>query len=181
MIPFRTSARAAFACAALLLAFPALSHVTLEVQQAQIGGSYKAVFRVPHGCKGSPTVGLRVRIPEGMIGVKPRPKPDWTIKTVRGDYAHPDQIYGATVTAGVKEVDWIGGLLPDDEYDEFTLVGYLSTRLKPDTVLYFPVVQECEKGVERWIDIPAGGEHRIVEDHAGTPAPGVLLLPSKAR
>ena len=27
--------------------------------------------------------------------------------------------------------------------------------MKPNTTLYFPVVQECEQGVSRWIDIPA--------------------------
>ncbi|MGY3358590.1 uncharacterized protein YcnI [Bradyrhizobium sp. GM0.4] len=48
-------------------ATPATAHVFLEGKQATVGGSYKAVFAVPHGCAGSPTVKIRVQIPEGVI------------------------------------------------------------------------------------------------------------------
>ena len=34
---------------------------------------------------------------------------------------------------------------------------YLTGNLKPNSMLYFPVVQECEQGVSRWIEIPAQG------------------------
>src|SRR3546814_9117889 len=81
-----------------------------------------------------------------MVGVKPQPKPGWTLDIVKGDYDHAYKLYGSKVTSGVKELSWTGRL-PDDEYDEFVFVGYLSDFLKPGTVLYFPVVQECEKGV----------------------------------
>ena len=33
----------------------ALAHVTLENQEAKAGASYKATFRVPHGCEGTAT------------------------------------------------------------------------------------------------------------------------------
>ena len=38
---------------ALAVAFvtPAVAHVTLESQEAKVGGAYKAVLRVPHGCE----------------------------------------------------------------------------------------------------------------------------------
>ena len=58
---------------------------------------------------------------------------------------------------GVKEVVWSGGKLPDDNYDEFVISTFLTGSLKPNTTLYFPVVQECEQGISRWIDIPADG------------------------
>jgi uncharacterized protein YcnI len=175
---YRAATRAAIACASLFLLIPAAyPHITLATRQARIDTSYKAVFRVPHGCHGSATVKLRVQIPQGVIGVKPQPKTGWAINIIKGQYDRPHVLYGTRVTSGVKEVDWTGGPLPDDYYDEFVLVGYLSGSLEPDTVLYFPVVQECEEGVQRWTHIPAGGKTRIVEDNAGTPAPGVLLLP----
>ena len=54
----------------------------------------------------------------------------------------------------------------------------LTDTLKPNTMLYFPVVQECEQGVSRWIDIPADGAGH---SHDGkSPAPGVKLS-AKAR
>ena len=51
------------------------AHATLETPRAQVGDNYKAVMRVSHGCASSPTLRVRVRIPEGFIGVKPMPKP----------------------------------------------------------------------------------------------------------
>ena len=72
---FRTS----FFGAALVLASlsTASAHITLQEQQAPVGGSYRAVFRVPHGCSGSATVAVKVRIPDGFIDVKPMPKAGW--------------------------------------------------------------------------------------------------------
>ena len=60
----------------------ASAHVTLERQEAPVGSSYKAVLRVPHGCGGSPTTAIRVRVPAGIIGVKPMPKPGWQLNAV---------------------------------------------------------------------------------------------------
>jgi periplasmic copper chaperone A len=161
--------------AAALVAFTvaASAHVTLEKQEAAVGGSYKAVFRVPHGCNGSPTVALRIRIPDGVISVKPQPKPGWQIATVKGAYDKPYDYYGNTLTEGVREVDFTGGNLPDDFYDEFVFNAFLTGDLQAGTVLYFPLVQECVNGTERWIEIPAAGK---VSDDYETPAPGVKLI-----
>lgn len=160
---------------ACLLASSAQAHVTLERQEAAIGGSYRVVFRVPHGCGASPTLKLRVRIPDGVIGVKPMPKPGWQLETVRGTYAKTYTMYHSAVSEGVKEVAWTGRLA-DENYDEFVLSTYLTDDLKPGTVLYFPVLQECETGVHRWIEIPAEGKDAA--DYK-EPAPGVRLLPKK--
>jgi len=162
------------AVALLAASAPAFAHVTLETQEAPVGGTYKAVLRVPHGCEGSPTIRIRVQIPEGVIAVKPMPKPGWTLATVKGKYAASYDYYGTPTSEGVKEVVWSGGNLPDEFYDEFVFRGYLTADLKPDTKLYFPVVQECEKGTDRWIEIPAEGKDA---DDYETPAPGIRLLP----
>lgn len=169
------------AAAALLsaVAIPALSgaaraHVTLETQQASPGSSYKAVLRVPHGCKGSATTRIRVQIPEGVIAVKPMPKAGWTLETTKGALAKAYDYYGEATTQGVKEISWSGGRLPDEFYDEFVFRGFLAKDLKAGDMLYFPVVQDCEQGVERWIEIPAPGH---AADDDGTPAPGVKLVP----
>src|SRR6202035_238763 len=68
---------------AVLAASSASAHITLETRQATIGSSYKAVFAVPHGCAGSATVKIRVQIPEGVIAVKPMPKPGWNVETIK--------------------------------------------------------------------------------------------------
>lgn len=163
--------------AALLAASPASAHVSLENRQASVGSYYKAVFAVPHGCAGSATVKVRVQIPEGVIGIKPMPKPGWNLETIKGKYAAEYDFHGAKLSEGVKEVVWSGGKLADDNYDEFVMATFLTGRLKPNTTLYFPVVQECEQGTSRWIDIPAEGQSG--HDHSGgkSPAPGVKLTP----
>jgi uncharacterized protein YcnI len=171
-----TLCAAAMLAALVLSAIPAFAHVTLETREAPVGGSYKAVFKVGHGCNGSPTVRLRVRIPDGVIAVKPMPKPGWEIKTETGKYDRPYRFFhGATLTEGVKEVTW-SGRLDDAFYDEFVLSTFLSDALTPGRMLYFPVVQECETGVHRWIEVPQPGSnaHDLKE-----PAPGVLLQPQR--
>ena len=160
---------------AALVVSPASAHVTLEKRQAPVGSYYKAVFAVPHGCAGSPTVKLRVQIPEGVIGIKPMPKPGWTLDMVKGKYATEYELHGSKLSEGVKEVVWSGGKLPDDHYDEFVMSTFLTGGLKPNSTLYFPVVQECEQGVSRWIDIPAGGAGGQGHD-SKTPAPGLKLI-----
>jgi uncharacterized protein YcnI len=160
----------------LALASFAFGHITLENQQAPVGSSYKAVLRVPHGCDGSATVAVRVRIPEGYIDVKPMPKPGWKLTTVSGKYQKPMSLRAAKVSEGVTEVDWSGGNLPDAYYDEFVLTGYLGDDLEAGQTMYFPIVQECEKGVNRWIEIPgADGAH----GEPAEPAAALKLLPKR--
>jgi len=164
------------AIAALAMS-PAVAHITLEGKQAAIGSYYKAVFAVPHGCAGSATVKIRVQIPDGVIAVKPMPKPGWNVESISGKYATEYDYHGRKLSEGVKEVAWSGGKLADQNYDEFVMMTFLADTLKPNTTLYFPVVQECEQGISRWIDIPADGSGNGHGQGGKTPAPGVKLLP----
>ena len=163
--------------ATVFAASSAHAHVTLEKREAAVGSYYKAVFSVPHGCAGSATVKVRVQVPEGVIGIKPMPKPGWSLETIKGKYAAEYELHGSKLSEGVKEVVWSGGKLADDNYDEFVFASYLTTRLKPNTTLYFPVVQECEQGVSRWIDIPKEKEGESHNHDSKTPAPGIKLMP----
>ena len=176
---FRTSIPGAVlvAAAAVLGSSAAFAHITLQDKQAPVGSSYKAVLRVPHGCSGSATVALRVRIPSGFIDVKPMPKPGWKLEVVRGKYQTPVSARGTQVTEGVTEVDWSGGSLPDAFYDEFVLTGFIGDEASAGQAMYFPVVQECEKGVSRWIEIPRDGTQ--VNDESSAPAPALKLLPKR--
>lgn len=163
----------AFIGGAFLTITPAFSHITLAVKEAPIGADYKAVFRVPHGCKGSATVKLSVDVPDGLLAVKPQPKSGWQIEIVKGPYDKPYHLYRSEVTEGVKSITWSGNL-PDDYYDEFVLIGYLDKGLEPGSQLYFPTVQTCEQGVDRWTDIPGDGKS---SDEHRSPAPSLKLLP----
>jgi uncharacterized protein YcnI len=161
---------AALTCLTATVAF---AHITLETQSAPIGSTYKAVMRVGHGCEGSPSLKVRIQIPEGVIAVKPMPKAGWTLETVKASYKQSYDYYGTPMTEGVREIVWSGKLL-DEHYDEFVFRAFLTDGLKPDTTLYFPAVQECEQGADRWIEIPAEGKSA---DDYKYPAPGVKLRP----
>lgn len=151
----------------------ALAHVTLEVREAKAGAPYKATLRIPHGCDGAATLKVRAQIPDGVIAVKPMPKPGWQLETVKTKYDKTYPYYhGQQLTEGVKEIVWSGGKLSDEHYDEFVFAGFLAGDLAPGP-LYIPVTQECEKGEARWADIPAPGQDR----HAlKAPAPALIIL-----
>src|SRR5262245_37336090 len=170
--------RLAATCALVLLAEAAHAHPSLLTREAAVGSPYKAVMSIPHGCEGSPTLKVRVEIPYGVIGVKPMPKPGWTVTTVRGPYGRSYPYYhGQTLTEGVREITW-SGKLADDNFDEFVFAGFLADTLPSDSKLYFPTHQECEKGAWHWTDIPKPG----ADAHAlAAPAPGLTLLPAAGR
>ena len=162
----------------LCVSAAALAHATLEAQEAAVGSSYKAVMRVPHGCAGSATIRVRIRIPEGMVGVKPMPKPGWTLETTKGKYEKTYELQHGKISEGVKEISWSGGRLPDDQYDEFVFTGSIASDLKAGATLYFPTVQDCDTGAERWVDIPAEGKSA---HDLKSPAPGLVLTLGKIR
>jgi periplasmic copper chaperone A len=167
----RKTHAAAAAVVVLCVTGSATAHVGLESKEAPADSTYKAVLQVGHGCEGSPTKSIRVQIPEGVIAVKPMPKPGWELTTKRGDYAQAYDYFGEKLTEGVKEVAWTGGILPDEWYDEFVLRVRLPAG-PPGTVIRFPVVQECVEGVHRWIEVPAEGQD---PDSVDEPAPFVTL------
>jgi periplasmic copper chaperone A len=159
--------------ACVVMASPMSAHVLLEGKQAPVGADYKAVFIVPHGCSGSPTTKLRVQIPEGVIATEAKPVDGWNVETVKGKYSVEYDYKGAKISEGIKEVAWSGGKLPDKTRQQFVIETYLAGTLTPSTTLYFRVVQECERGVARWIEIPADG---ATHPHEGKwPAPGLKL------
>jgi uncharacterized protein YcnI len=160
-----------------IVSIPASAHVTLETKQARVGASYKAVLRVPHGCDGSATTAIRVRVPDGFVEVKPMPKPGWSLQIVRGRYHKPFTLRGATISEGATEVSWSGGKLPDAFYDEFVFIGAIADNLEAGEAMYFKVVQECEKGIHRWIDIPDAGQAQGGGD--SEPAAALKLLPKR--
>ncbi|KAA0072852.1 DUF1775 domain-containing protein [Tardiphaga sp. P9-11] len=153
-------------------ATPAHAHVFVQSGPATVGGSYRAVLAVPHGCGTSPTTKITVQIPEGMIAVKPMAKPGWTIAVKKGAYAQSyDFMHGLKASEGVKEITWTGKL-DNDFYDEFVFSAYLPAALKADAPLYLPTLQSCEQGSEEWAQIPVAGQ----DPHSlKSPAPIVRL------
>ncbi|MSP20329.1 MAG: DUF1775 domain-containing protein [Alphaproteobacteria bacterium] len=159
-------------CAATLAlagaSLPALAHVGLEPAQAVANSTVNVAFRIGHGCGESPTTAIKVRIPAGVTGVQPQPKPGWTLAVTKGPLPGVVAAAGAAVAEGVIQVDWTGGKLPVEFFDTFVLRMKMPNA--PGTTLYFPIVQECENGAHRWIEPTVPGQPEPPE-----PMPGVRL------
>jgi periplasmic copper chaperone A len=136
----------------------AQAHVVLENQTAPAASSYKAVFKVGHGCGNSPTRQLIVDIPAAMQAARPMPKPGWRIDVEKTG----DKVIRVTWTAKTPE-----DKLPDGFYDEFVLVA--RAPAEPGRV-YWPVGQVCDEGRADWVEVP-GPEQKLSD----LKAPAALL------
>lgn len=152
------SARVAAGVGAFALACcsnTASAHAVLAQPKAEAGTFYKAAIGVTHGCKGLPTREVIITIPAGVQGAKPMPKAGWTVEITRGKLAQPRSSHGRTITEDVTQIRFSGGALPNDHYDEFTLVATLPSKAG---VLWWQVSQVCEQGRHDWNQIPAAGQ-----------------------
>lgn len=158
-------------CLATLSATAAQAHVALETPQAHAGAAYKAVLRISHGCGGTATHTVAVRLPAGFRGAKPMPKPGWTISLTKAPPIQPGDNPGRPGAQEVVEIVWQANgrdaWLPDAHYDEFVLRGQAPAAAGP---AWFKVQQLCEQGRWDWSEVPATGTST-----QGLKAPAVLL------
>jgi uncharacterized protein YcnI len=148
------------ACLALAaLAAGASAHVVLDYQAAPAGKSYRATFKVGHGCGESATRQLVVEIPAGVLGAHPMPKPGWQLAVERAPLPQPVTSHGRTVTEDVARITWTArsreDMLASAHYDEFVVVATLPAQAGP---LYWPVRQVCEEGRADWVEVPRPGQ-----------------------
>ena len=141
----------------------------LAERTASAGAYYVATLRVAHGCDGSPTIGLRVQVPPDIVTARPMPKPGWKVEVIYEPLAQPITVEDHVLTRRVKEVVWSNGVLPDEQFDEFSISLKLPDRSGP---VYFPVEQVCEVGRSAWVEIPLEGQ---ATRHLRFPAPAVVL------
>ena len=156
----------------LIAGTQATAHATFAETTMVQGQTARLTLRVPHGCGDEATLRVRIQIPEGLIAAQPMVKAGWALETVTGAYATSHELYGRTVTEGVREIIWTGEL-PSAFYDEFVFRARVTNSLPADEVLYIPAVQECANGAERWIEIPAAGQDA---HDLRYPAPGVKVV-----
>lgn len=157
----------------VVMAGPALAHVTATPDEGAAGSFFTTYFKVGHGCEESPTTEVTMQIPDGVTNVAPEAIPGWSVETKIGELSEPVEVHGEEITEGVKEVTWTAQGEPLDAH-QFLNFG-LGMRL-PDgddgEVIYFPFVQSCEKGELAWVNIPDSLEEwGEIEE----PAPYVVL------
>jgi periplasmic copper chaperone A len=117
----------------VLLPVRAEAHAEAKPSNVKAGARATITFVIEHGCSGSPTTGVAVKLPSGVTKPAATNPKGWTSST-KGNV-----------------VNWSGGTLPAKTEGSFQL-----TMTFPSTaaVLTFPLVQTCAKGTVRWIEGP---------------------------
>lgn len=152
------------------------AHTVLEYTVATAGQSYKATFKVGHGCGNSPTRQIVVDIPAGVQGAKPMPKAGWRLEVTHEKLAQPYTSHGRTITEDVSRISWTAktpeDFLPNGHYDEFVLMGSLPAQAG---MMFWPVQQVCEQGRMDWVEVPKPGQKL---SDLKSPAAALELMPS---
>lgn len=143
--------------AACLFAGPAFAHVTANPDKGTAGKYFETGFRVSHGCEGSDTFSVSVKLPPGIVIAKPQYKAGWSVEVRKSKLAKPVAAgHGKMTDEQIDEIIWSEGELPDDQYDTFGILMKLPE--KAGETLWFPVTQTCETGKLEWVEIPADGQ-----------------------
>ncbi|MBX3454910.1 DUF1775 domain-containing protein [Ferrovibrio sp.] len=142
--------------AAPVFVSPAFAHVVADPSEGKAGSYFRTALRVGHGCGQSPTIAVKVLLPEGLTSVRPQAKPGWDIKIETAKLAKPvDAGHGAMTDTAISAVSWTGGKLPNEHFDEFGLSLKLPEQNGP---LYLKVIQSCAEGELRWEQIATPGQ-----------------------
>jgi uncharacterized protein YcnI len=174
---FRTLMLASTMAAGLFgFASAASAHALMIEKNVAAGAWHIMQIGIPHGCTGTPTHTIRIKVPDGLTLVRPERKAGWTLKTTMRKLEKPIVAEGVTYTETIDEMIWTGGNLGDMEFDRFgALIKFPNEAGK---TLYFKTIQQCEKGEHRWVEIPEGGKKW---GEYKEPAPFVVLYDPKAK
>ncbi|WP_404438938.1 YcnI family protein [Microbacterium aerolatum] len=161
MLKTHGGALVAALAAGLVLAAPAAAqaHVGVSPDVIASEGSAVLAFSFTHGCENSPTTALRITMPDGLTSVSPTIDAAWDVAVERADNG---LVSAVTYTATTP--------IPHDLRGEVTMAVRLGEDA-PET-LAFPVEQQCETGVNEWVEIAEEGEDPHDLD---SPAPVVTV------
>ncbi|TDR31276.1 YcnI family protein [Hydromonas duriensis] len=119
---------------------PVYAHVSAEPKQVVAGEYARIAIKIPHGCDDAPTNSVIVHLPEAFQNAKPMPKAGWDLKIREANLSEPYENNGKIITIFTSQIEWSGGSLPTDFYDEFVFYTKVSGSPKK---LYIPVEQKC--------------------------------------
>ncbi|GGM24928.1 YcnI family protein [Promicromonospora citrea] len=151
----RRAALSGLAAAALVAvgAGPASAHVTVTPSTTAAGAVAVLTVEVPHGCAGSATRALSLRLPDGVREVTAADTDRWAVEQTAD-----------ALTWTTDEP------LPDGEHAEVEL----SLRLPDEegATLVLPVVQRCLEGEAAWTEVAEDGAGH---DDLERPAPVLVV------
>lgn len=135
----------------------AMAHVTITPSTTAAGATAELRVEIPHGCVGSATTAISIRMPEGVSDVTASGTDRWAVEQTAD-----------ALTWTTDEP------LPDAEHAEVEF----SVRLPDDdgATLVFPVIQQCEQGEAAWTEV---AEHGEGHDGLERPAPFLVVTPGE--
>lgn len=163
----RRGALVAAIAAGIVLAAPAAAqaHVGVTPDAVEPGASTVLTFSFTHGCEDSPTTSLRITMPEGLASVSPTIDSNWNIGI---EHADNGLVSAVTYTAVTPIPRGLQG------------TASMAVQLEEDAAesLAFPVEQQCESGVNEWVEIAENG----ADPHdLESPAPVVTVAPDAVK
>lgn len=136
---------------ALAAPSPASAHVTAAASSTAAGSYTVVTFSLAHGCKGSPTTGLTITIPEGINSVSPTINPNWEVlKNEVAISAPVTDAHGNTATKRVSDVVYTAKTPLADGYRDTVALQLQLPEDAAGSTLAFPVLQTCEVGSTSW-------------------------------
>src|SRR5215472_8270282 len=169
-------ALAATAAALVLLAGPALAHITVTPDSVTAGSTVVLTFHVPNEESKADTVKLDVLIPTAhpIAQLLVQPVPGWNVSVRTITLSKAITTDDGTFNSAVSEVIWSGGKILPGQFQSFTISA--DPMPTGEGQVAFKAVQTYSNGdVVRWIDLPQPG----LPDPAH-PAPVVTLTTAKA-
>lgn len=150
---------------------PALAHVTITPEEGAAGAYTVGTFSVGHGCEGSPTTSLTIKIPAELNAVTPTLNPNWEVEKNVVTLDEPvKDAHGNEVTERVDTVVYTAKTpLADGFRETFALSFQVPDVAGEDLV--FPVVQKCVVGQTDWVEVAADGA-----EEPARPAPVFAVL-----
>ncbi|MEU4346761.1 YcnI family protein [Streptomyces sp. NPDC023838] len=170
-------AGAVAASSVLMLAGPALAHVSVQPEGAAAKGGYAVVnFKVPNERDDAQTVKLEVNFPADhpLASVQPQALAGWTIEVTKSKLDKPLTMHGKQINEAVTKVTWSGGEIKAGYFQKFPLsIGALPTDTDK---LVFKAVQTYSNGeTVRWIE-----EQKQGAEEPANPAPVLTLSAASA-
>jgi uncharacterized protein YcnI len=134
--------------AVLVVAGPALAHVSVQPTEGVTGSFSRFVVRVPTERDDASTIKVEVQFPP-LAFVSFQDVPGWERTVEMQTLDEPLEVFGEELTETVGTVTWEGGEIEPNEFQEF---GFSARMPEEVTTLEFAAIQTYDSGeVVRWI------------------------------
>ena len=107
--------RAATAISFFLLCTPVMAHIVASPNEAKSGTWFRTNLIVSHGCDGSDTKKITVKIPENILIIKPQFKQGWKIEIKKRKLDNPVKGPHGDITEVTEKISWEGSCFVFDE------------------------------------------------------------------